>query len=111
MSRYDNSWDFTTSTDEYLVETFNLFASGVDKGQDVALMLSGMKAIVDESHGRALLANVARTPRQAPCGRKVCTAGVTTPNGEMECGAAAVTTWGASYGGIILEEGRCLSHA
>jgi len=118
MGRYDSSWEFATDTDAYLTDTFQLFGAALAKGQDIELMTSGMNAIVEELHGRALLIDAqfaaARTPvfpvRQAPYGRKVCTVAVTTPDGETECGATAVETWGASCGGIVFEEGRCLTH-
>lgn len=43
--------------------------------------------------------------------RTVCTLGVQTAQGENECGAPATETWDASYGGIVVEEGRCADHA
>ena len=54
MHRYATGWEFAASTDAYLIRTFDLFAASAAKGQDVQLMTSGMAAIVDEMHGRAL---------------------------------------------------------
>jgi hypothetical protein len=52
--RYDSSWEFAANSVEYLNEAYDLFARGVAKGQDVAVLTGGMVAIINELHGRAI---------------------------------------------------------
>jgi hypothetical protein len=116
--RYDNGWDFEGRSDAWLKETFDLFATS----QDEAVYRSGMRAIIAEAHSRALAIHasmpVTRTEavrivqaHRSATTRKVCTLGVIRDGRPAECAAPAVTTWDADFGGIVLEEGRCATHA
>lgn len=116
-SRYDNGWDFTSRSDAFLRETFDLFATDSHD----AIYQGGMRAIIEEAHGRALEVDAARpvtrieavrmTASGSATTRGVCTSGVVRRGHLVECGAKAVATFDAGYGGIRLEQGRCAAHA
>ncbi len=57
--RYADGWDFTGRSDEYLCDTYALWAVGVSANGELweQLFTSGMNAIVEESHARALVQN------------------------------------------------------
>jgi hypothetical protein len=73
-TRYLESWDFAGRSDEYLRETFEIWSSPlapIERGPLESLYASGVAAIIEECHARALVLNATMRPKIRPRGSLV----------------------------------------